>query len=1039
MDSQNTSSKGLTSWLRSFRTSRDSPNDFTDVATTQNNRFARTFRRSLGQEPERNDDASRDMKSNPTRASLMSIRKVWAADAETVAREAKIVGRKSKKPCAKINGQCSPSKIPISPHMKAQQRNLLPHVRVTRDKENDRLRADACETRSASGDSLGSTQSSKMVMKAAMLAKSRRSSCGCHANLNVRSEQEAAFQKAANQIGLPRTSTQTGVLRAGERCRSVPLSPLDNISGIRDSSRERKVVPSTLVTNGTSARQGQSRLEEGVVSARSNVRNIPPLQQALEEGKIPAVPPRTYLLRMAHAKAHLTGTGVPTSHHPLQKTTRHAEAHSRKVARGPEEDVRVCSRGILKNEVVRPTQSNSGRPNVRPAVRTPFAGLQNNPSYGLACRTQPPRRQYCRSESGVAADDENTVLNCSCERCLQKFAGCLGQGWQKKRTSCRNLSRRYARKPRAPSPPDVPTHESKPVQRHCECCNCRAKDVRADVEPARENGFVEREESDERLLDGMVDETFGALKSREDIDKIVELAVKASLEKILSLNIFSSRKKSRSVEDLQTVGQRKVVSPKKYILLSTCTSGRREAGQNLSESGLGASQRSCSVDDLPSAEDVEKLSDELYCTFLELKSKANIKNERLQGVHNIASNGACQDLSPSTPVNLVESSPSFESTKVSTAFIRLIKTENILVCERDADMETTSTHNDGVTSTTKRIACDPDSERSANEVHLMVKGPKTNFADAEAKDALDTESMPSASSEEQRGSLANSSGRNKRSGPRDRILCGYQDMSNMLNPATSSAHCSGDRTIEVASGNCTSTTSTSSLPSRKSPDGWEETPTTDMSVPTTEQDEKSESNLDVVNGEPVSPSDTSTDDQKILEELIRKGMASVQQAKLSPKYPRSPLRSARKYRPRGYFCGKAKLKLAAYTNTGHVTVHIMRATNLVTSLGRPANSYVKVSLQPNSTKRTMWRTAVVKNSRNPDYDQKFSFELMPEDTQRRLLLTVWHRDPHNKHSELLGSMSFAMEKVLRCVQYARGWYRLLKQGLGAKGALRQCL
>lgn len=92
----------------------------------------------------------------------------------------------------------------------------------------------------------------------------------------------------------------------------------------------------------------------------------------------------------------------------------------------------------------------------------------------------------------------------------------------------------------------------------------------------------------------------------------------------------------------------------------------------------------------------------------------------------------------------------------------------------------------------------------------------------------------------------------------------------------------------------------------------------------------------------------------------------------------------------------------------------------------------QVSLQPDHTKRAHWRTAVVKSSRNPDFDHKFSFELMPEDTTKRLLVTVWHRDFENKCSELLGSMSFGMGKILNSDQYVKGWYRLLRQDLGMR-------
>lgn len=192
MNDQNTASRRLSSWFRSFRTSKNSSNGPTKLVTTQNSRFARTFRRSLGSKLEGNSEATSGMKSDQTRASLMSIRKIWAADAEIAAKSNVVVERKSKKPCAKVDVVCSQSRIPISLHMKVQHgRSLFSEAHAEDDKENNR--AEIC---SSSGDSLGSSQSSKMVVKAAVLAKNRRSSCGCHGNSSSLSEQEIAFKKS---------------------------------------------------------------------------------------------------------------------------------------------------------------------------------------------------------------------------------------------------------------------------------------------------------------------------------------------------------------------------------------------------------------------------------------------------------------------------------------------------------------------------------------------------------------------------------------------------------------------------------------------------------------------------------------------------------------------------------------------------------------------------------------------------------------------------------------------------------------------------
>ncbi|KAK8770064.1 hypothetical protein V5799_013471 [Amblyomma americanum] len=218
------------------------------------------------------------------------------------------------------------------------------------------------------------------------------------------------------------------------------------------------------------------------------------------------------------------------------------------------------------------------------------------------------------------------------------------------------------------------------------------------------------------------------------------------------------------------------------------------------------------------------------------------------------------------------------------------------------------------------------------------------------------------------------------------------------------------------------------------PDGWERTPPCDAPVGADLDDEEL-SELNPCMSEDVQENCSSdsdgSDDQHILEEVIRKGMGVTPPIKLPLRCPKL-VKMPRKFKPAEMFCGKAILKLSAYVNSGHVTVHVIRASKLVTSRGGSANAYIKVSLQPDHIKRAHWRTAVVKSSRNPEFDHKFSFELMAEDTGKRLLVTVWHRDFENKRSELLGSMSFGMGKILNSNQYVKGWYRLLRQDLGMR-------
>jgi hypothetical protein len=115
-----------------------------------------------------------------------------------------------------------------------------------------------------------------------------------------------------------------------------------------------------------------------------------------------------------------------------------------------------------------------------------------------------------------------------------------------------------------------------------------------------------------------------------------------------------------------------------------------------------------------------------------------------------------------------------------------------------------------------------------------------------------------------------------------------------------------------------------------------------------------------------------------------------------------------------------QLQLAIYLNSGLLTIHgnieinnsaplmcvwnvlfvdfktVQSARYLKSNSGRPCNSYVKVSLIPDSPEQTFCRTTLVKNDNNPWYDQKFSFEFLSADLYKRLFISVWDRDAKKK-------------------------------------------
>ncbi|XP_043232966.1 uncharacterized protein LOC122387136, partial [Amphibalanus amphitrite] len=128
------------------------------------------------------------------------------------------------------------------------------------------------------------------------------------------------------------------------------------------------------------------------------------------------------------------------------------------------------------------------------------------------------------------------------------------------------------------------------------------------------------------------------------------------------------------------------------------------------------------------------------------------------------------------------------------------------------------------------------------------------------------------------------------------------------------------------------------------------------------------------------------------------------------------------FQPRGH------LKLRIYENCGLLTVHVMRARKLRSRSAELCNVYVKVSLVPDSSERSFCRTRLVKQTNAPSFDERFSFDFLPEDHSKRLLVSVWHRHVRRGRSELLGCMSFGVSNIM--TTEISGWFRLLAESIG---------
>lgn len=88
-------------------------------------------------------------------------------------------------------------------------------------------------------------------------------------------------------------------------------------------------------------------------------------------------------------------------------------------------------------------------------------------------------------------------------------------------------------------------------------------------------------------------------------------------------------------------------------------------------------------------------------------------------------------------------------------------------------------------------------------------------------------------------------------------------------------------------------------------------------------------------------------------------------------------------------------------------VHIVKGTDLYHSESKPmADSFVKCFLLPDKSSSGKRKTGVIKNNKNPVWDEKHSFEKLSLDelTSRRVLeVTVWDYGK-NSSSEFIGGL-----------------------------------
>lgn len=833
----------------------------------------------------------------------MSIRKIWAAEAtrQLLGSGSQCVPKKPSHDPQNATG--SPSKIPISVQMqqKVQHRRSLHKSWGSSSNKENRASPFALHKHTTEGKAHSSDGSlaSEIVLSAARHARNRRSSC------NLR-EQEV-WKAAVNNVGLPRTSTEVGRLPVATAAGTHihPLCPVNDVTGI--TATKEKVKAWVLRSGCPDGAVPKSHLC-GLASARMQGRSSQTLPERATVQKsvdcAPLVPPRTYLAKLAHAKAHLAHTTVLEPSSIVLRTAPLAEARTA--------NCRYPTTAVFNKPCGKNHQSKCGRAYGRIDRKAPLSQVspkkqgparhQHNPNYGFDCSALPQKNACSNVESDAMADDEISVLNCSCRRCLLKFSNVVKQPHRKVPANKNAEILQRLRSTNRLFTEELKRSSEKGT--HCQCCNCKALTTTTkkahDVAPKIKRVIDVSRHSQPASSDSKSKTDF---HRREEISRVVEEAVKASIEKLLSMNSVPHLIRSRSVESIHEVTPAKKVatSPLKYILLTSCTSGAASSLKDITEgnaeSGIVMSQQSCSTDDISTGNE-DGRGGHLSLAGDGIASQAKTELERATSLPSLV-----ESCSPLT-------------TRVSTAFIKLVKRVKASEAQEgndpqqglvalDADnLSVVGAQSLSNSSTTEDCWHTADSSHCETERALEL-----------SRDGCPEQTEDISSSLAVVGDMHH----NIEEEGLDGVLAEPVLMKSMVEHAGTEYGDVGIHLLENSlgsdSGKCTSHVSLCRLPRRRSPDGWERTPPTDVSVvPEPDGGDLSELNSHVLQyGEGSSFSDVSEssedDDQHILEEVIRKGMGMTPPIELPLKCPK-PIKTSRKFRPSEFFSGKGTYHIA---------------------------------------------------------------------------------------------------------------------------------